>query len=182
MSNKKTADSVDYSSALDRGTMKEDRKLVNSKLTFSKTSKDLNWRDHYQTNQKKTQTYQDPHFGVRGYSLTDTKLKDINYKIPAISHPKEHKNADDHYLDQHQKANKWKPPCTNKHDDWSKEKFSRGGKFLKGPRETFTASVILENKRRPKPAPGTYDLKDLTTVKPQPKTGSKAEKFFEFVE
>lgn len=162
--------------------MKEDRKLINSKLVFCKTQKDLTWRDLYQGNQKKTQTYQDPNFGIRGYSVPDSKLKDFSYKIPAISYGKEHKNADDHYLDQHQKNNKWKPPCVNKHDDWAKPKFIGGGKFLKGPRTTFTASVMIENQRRPKPGPGAHTLKDLTMVKAAPKSGSKAEKILEFIE
>ena len=47
---RKIADSVDYGNAFENGAMKEDRKLVNSQLTFCQTAKNLRWQDHYQAN------------------------------------------------------------------------------------------------------------------------------------
>lgn len=49
---------------------------------------------------------------------------------------------------------------TNPHDDWSKN-LPRRGFWFKEPRTTFTESVMIENKRRPKPAPGQYVYKSL---------------------
>ena len=182
MSHKRTADSVDYSSLADHAPLDRSRKLRNSKLVFSQTSKDLTWQDHYQATQRKTATFNDPEFGLKGYALADSKLKDFNYKIQAISYAKEHKTANDHYLDQHQRANKWKPDCKNKHDDWSNPKFTGGGKFLKGPKETYIAAIIKHNKAKPMPAPGHYPMKDLMTCKAALKSGSRGEKFLEFTE
>jgi len=42
--------------------------------------------------------------------------------------------------------------------DWSKN-FAKRGKWLKGPKITFTESVMSENKKRPKPAPTAYTMK-----------------------
>ena len=44
-----------------------------------------------------------------------------------ISLTKEHKIPNDHYLDKHMRANAWKPSCKNKHEDWGKKTFTKGG-------------------------------------------------------
>jgi len=91
----------------------------------------------------------------------------------------------DNFIDIHLKNNNWQPSAA-KYDlikDWSKN-FAGRGKFLKGPKITFTEGVLQENKKRPKPAPTSYDFKQYLgkSIKPSAKPTVASEKFCSFID
>ncbi len=92
------------------------------------------------------------------------------------------KNMKGGFMDFYVNQNKWKVISSHSHDDWSKI-FPRRGFWLKQPRTTFTESVMIENKKRPKPAPGQYAMKSLIDgIKQKAVSGAKSEKICGFIE
>ena len=68
--------------------------------------------------------------------------------------------------------------------DWTKN-FGNNGKFLKGPKISMTQGLINENKKRPKPAPGSYPINNNIADNIKRKKTSlslKAEKMCGFIE
>ena len=83
---------------------------------------------------------------------------DAYYKIPNQATAVSKKKNRESFIDDFTKLTKVTPSAKyNMIPDWTKN-FDKRGKFLKAPKVTFTAGVIHENKRRPKPAPTAYKI------------------------
>ena len=139
----------------------------------------------YQADHKAEANYIRPKFGLKGYALVNSMLKEPNYQITKIVFAKEgdKDKKKDHFLDYVVKANKWKPAAKQPHDDWSKKSYTQGGVFLKGPKVSSTASVIAEAKKKNVPGPGNYKAKEYCGDKViKSKSGSRNEKFNSFIE
>lgn len=91
-----------------------------------------------------------PKFGMKNYICKDNMHVEPFNRVQNIIQMKNMKGG---FVDFYLSQNKWKVMSTHSHDDWSKI-FPRRGFWMKQPRTTFTESVIIENKKRPKPAPG----------------------------
>lgn len=101
-----------------------------------------------------------PKFGHKHYRVRDTMLKDEYYKIH--SHAINKKDTKDSFFESVIKKSNCAPAAYYKHNspyDWS-DNFKNRGKIMKTEKITFTAEVIQENKRRPKPGAGLYDHKE----------------------
>lgn len=99
-----------------------------------------------------------PKFGIKNYELKDNMIKAPYYKIDAIAVNK--KDKPDGVFDQYVKMKSGVPPA--KYDilqDWAKN-FEKRGKFLKGQKLTYIDDILIDGKKRPKPAPGLYKHKE----------------------
>lgn len=95
-----------------------------------------------------------PKFGMKNYEVKSNMHKEPYYKIDSIAVNK--KDKPDGVFDQYVKLKSGVPPA--KYDltqDWTKN-FEKRGKFLKGQKITYIESILIEGKKRPKPAPTTY--------------------------
>ena len=96
---------------------------------------------------------ENPKIGMKNYELKSNMHIEPMFKVQSIALRKSLKQ--DHFIDQYVKQNKWKQSAQYNLIDFLKN-IPKTGKWSKCPRITYTESVILENKRRPKPAPNHY--------------------------
>jgi hypothetical protein len=99
-------------------------------------------------------------FGVEGYVCKDVSyMKEPLYNIQKICLSKNMKPSG--FMDLEVKRKKWVPAANYEVIyDWNKIN-SKKGKFLKGPKVTYTDSIIHQSKRKNYPAPGAYKTNEL---------------------
>lgn len=99
-----------------------------------------------------------PKFGMKNYEVKDNMHKEPYFKIDKIAINK--KDKPDGHFDNYVKMKSFVPPA--KYDliqDWTKN-FEKRGKFLKGQKISFVDLIMIDGKKRPKPAPTSYKHKE----------------------
>ena len=110
--------------------------------------------EYIQTGLKNQTNLRGPKFGIKGYNVQDNGEKAPLYRIQNMANCTYKSKSKGNYMDSFLKITKGVPAAKyNITSDWSKNySTSNIGKFLKAPKVTFTANVLLENKKKPGPA------------------------------
>ena len=155
--------------------------MIKSKIENVYPSRALSSTEYVLSLNKRTSTLIRPKYGMKGYHLQDSKLKDKIYQIPKIVKYIEGQKIKDGYIDHAVKEKGWVPFTKIKLTDWSDMKFTPGGKSLKGAKISMTEEAMNFAKKKGIPAPNAY-FKDL---KPDPgakSSVSKGPKYCGFIE
>ena len=114
------------------------KKLIKCKIENVAPKRALSHTEYVLAMNKRTSTMTNPKFGLKGYHLQDSKLKDKVYKVPQIVKYIDGQKIKDSYIDVAVKQKGWVPFTKTKLTDWSDAKFTTGGKVLKGPKVLMT--------------------------------------------
>lgn len=129
-----------------------------NKINRSSTSCKVTINEMLENNMKNYFNKMRPKFGMKNYEIKDNMHREPYYKIDKIAISK--KDKADGVFDQYVKMKSFVPPA--KYDmaiDWTKN-FDKRGKFLKGDKISYISSILMEGKKRPSPAPTSYNHKE----------------------
>lgn len=117
---------------------------------------------------------------MKNYEIKDNMHREPYYRIDKIAIAK--KDKPDGVFDQYVKMKSFVPAA--KYDmtiDWTKN-FEKRGKFLKGEKITYIGSILNDGKKRPKPAPTSYNHKEYIGKNIPKGKDAQAEKMCGFIE
>lgn len=152
------------------------------KMNRSSTSCKVTINEMLESNMKSYFNKMRPKFGMKNYEIKDNMHKEPYFKIDKIAVNKTDKK--DGVFDQYVKLKSGVPPA--KYDmiqDWTKN-FDKRGKFLKAQKISFVDSIMIDGKKRPKPAPGLYKHKEYIgkNISTNKKSSGTSEKMCGFIE
>ena len=152
-----------------------------NKMNRSSTSCKVTMNEMLESNMKNYFNKMRPKFGMKNYEIKDNMQKEPYYRIDKIAISK--KDKPDGVFDQYVKLKAGVPPA--KYDmmiDWTKN-FDKRGKFLKAQKISYIESILIDGKKRPKPAPGLYKHKEYIGKNVSTnKKSSTSEKICGFIE
>jgi hypothetical protein len=151
------------------------------RMNRSSTSCKVTMSEMLMSNMKNYFNKTRPKFGIKNYEMKDNMHKEPYFQISKIAINK--KDKPDGVFDQYIKLKSFVPPA--KYDlmyDWTKN-FEKRGKFLKGQKISYIEEILIDGKKRPKPAPTTYNHKEyIGKGLSAGKKDSTAEKICGFIE